>query len=82
MPVSSVEELKRRIAAGDYAIDSGKVAHEIVSKIAIVRRVKRTLAKEGDAAADVAARGPRPRTRGGSPSSAPHPFQSRRELLP
>ena len=25
MPVSSVEELKRRIAAGDYAIDSGEV---------------------------------------------------------
>jgi hypothetical protein len=48
MPDSSVEELKRRIAAGEYAIDSGNLADTIISKIGVIKRVKRSLASAGE----------------------------------
>ncbi len=47
MPDASLEELKRRIAAGEYAIDSRKLAGELLSKMALVRRVARFLTEEG-----------------------------------
>jgi hypothetical protein len=46
--MSSMEELKGRIAAGDYAIDSGELAGEILTKFALVRRVTRRLMSEGE----------------------------------
>ena len=82
MPEAFLEDLKRRIAAGDYAVDSGNVAGAILSKMALVRRVGQFLASEGEEASTEAARSPRPRTRGGSPSSPSHPLQARRERLP
>ena len=77
MPVSSVEDLKRRIAAGEYAIDSGKLADTIVTKIGIVRRVSRLLEREGEEAAGKAGSRPPGRARGDTPSSQ-HPLQRRR----
>jgi Anti-sigma-28 factor, FlgM len=79
MQNASLEDLKRRIAAGEYAVDSGQLAGAILSKLALVRRVGRFLASEAEGAAGEARRGARPRTRGGSPASSPQP---RREQLP
>jgi hypothetical protein len=75
---SSLEELKRRIAAGDYPIDSGKLAETIRWKIGLIRRVGRSLASNGDEAVE-AGRGPRSRNRRGSRSSPSHPSRSHRE---
>ena len=82
MPDASLEELKRRIAAGEYAIDSRKLAGELLSKMALVRRVARFLTEEGRE--EDATRGPsaaRGRTRGGAPSSPKQPSHPRRERL-
>jgi hypothetical protein len=43
MPKSSMEELKGQIAAGQYAIDPGVLAGDILSKLALIRRVRRLL---------------------------------------
>ena len=82
MPDTSLEELKRRIAAGEYAIDSRKLAGELLSKTALVRRVARFLTEEGRD--QDASRGPstaRSRTRRGAPSSPKQPSHPRRERL-
>jgi hypothetical protein len=77
MPVSSVEDLKRRIAAGEYAIDSGTLADTIVTKIGIVRRVSRFLESEDEEAAGKAGSRAPSRARGGT-RSAQRPLQRRR----
>jgi hypothetical protein len=43
MPTTSLEELRGKISAGEYAIDSGKLAADILSKFALIRRVRRGL---------------------------------------
>jgi len=83
MPDASLEELKRRIATGEYAIDSRKLASELISKLALVRRVARFLAEEARRE-EYATGGPREargRTRGGAASSPKQPFHPRREQL-
>lgn len=77
MPESSLEELKRRIATGEYAIDSGKLADTIISKLGVIRRVGRILAAQDEDAPGEASGGRLRRTRGGSPSSPQHRLQSR-----
>jgi hypothetical protein len=49
MTTSSLQELRGRVAAGEYAIDSGELAGEILSKFALIRRVGRTLMSEDEA---------------------------------
>lgn len=51
MATSSLEELKARIAAGEYAIDSRELAGRILSTSALIKRVKRLLTPGLDAAA-------------------------------
>ena len=78
MATSSLDELKGKVAAGEYAIDAGMVAGTILSNFALVRRVGRTLRTEADdGAADNGAQ-PRGRRRE-RPES--HPRRSRRERL-
>jgi hypothetical protein len=43
MTASSLEELKGRISAGQYAVSSADLASEIIAKFALVRRVSRQL---------------------------------------
>ena len=48
MPTSSLEELKRQVATGQYAVDPNELAGAILSKFAVVRRVGRGLTREAD----------------------------------
>jgi hypothetical protein len=65
MPKASLEELKGQIAAGQYAIDPGILAGDILSKVALIRRVRRMLTGEDEQGAGPEARGaPPPRQRG------------------
>lgn len=48
MPKASLEELKGQIAAGQYAIDPGILAGDILSKLALIRRVRRMLLGEDE----------------------------------
>ena len=77
MPKASVEELKGRIAAGEYAIDSGKVAGKILTDFALIRRVKRLLMGEG--ALDEATRTPGPRSRRRTRATRSNGLRTRRE---
>jgi hypothetical protein len=43
MAASSLEDLKGRIAAGEYAVDAAELAGDIVGKFALVRRVSRLM---------------------------------------
>jgi hypothetical protein len=72
MPKSSLNELKGVVAAGQYAIDSHELAGEILSKFAVIRRVRRDLPREDDegTAGDVG-RAPQRRRRGAQPESPP-----------
>ena len=45
MPTSSLKELGEQISAGEYAVDSDKLAGEMLSKFALIRRVRRLLAR-------------------------------------
>jgi hypothetical protein len=82
MPKASLEELKGRIAAGEYAIDSGKLAGAIFSKFELIRRVRRGLMGEDEeGAAGEAGRGPQPRGRRRA-RPASHPLKPRSEPLP
>ena len=71
MPKASLEELKGQIAAGQYAIDPGILAGDILSKVALVRRVRRLLMGEGERGAETEAeRGLNaPRQRGSMPGT-------------
>ena len=78
---ASVEELKRRIASGRYPIDSRAVAEAILSKTAIIRRVKRSLMRQDEAIAGDQDP-PGTRTRGQRPSrSAETQHDQQRERL-
>jgi hypothetical protein len=63
MAKSSLAELRGQIAAGEYAIDSGELAGDILSKFAVIRRVGRWLMSEDEAAAEPG-RAAAPRSRG------------------
>lgn len=74
----SLEALKGRIAAGEYAVDSGKVADAMVWKPATIRRVKQILADEDEEPAPTdATRGAPARARGARPSSSRRRRQQR-----
>ena len=51
MPHASLEELRGKISTGEYAIDSGKLAADILSKFALIRRVRRLLTSDEQAGA-------------------------------
>ena len=70
MPKASLEELKGQIAAGQYAVDPGVLADDILSKLALVRRVRRFLFGEDEPGATRAPdRGAEsPRQRGSVPA--------------
>jgi hypothetical protein len=53
MSAFSTEELREQIAAGRYAVDSGTLAEEILTKVVTVRRVRRMLMSEGEERATV-----------------------------
>jgi hypothetical protein len=64
MPKSSMEGLKRQIAAGKYAVDSRVVAGAIVDKLALIKRAQREMEAADDEAGGETAgpsqqRGPR-----------------------
>jgi hypothetical protein len=75
MPTSSFSELKRRVSAGEYAVDSGELADDILSKFALIRRVRRSVISEEAAAAEAEARrGAKARGRRREPAGLrPHP---------
>jgi hypothetical protein len=77
MATSSVAELKGRIAAGEYAVDSRKVAGEILFKSVMIRRVARMMSEDEEGAAG---RGAQSRRRARSQGS--QPTRPRRERLP
>ena len=80
MAESSVEELKRRIAAGEYRIDSRALAETILTKIELIRRVARFLASEdGEPIGEGPGRARRSRTRRGS--RPPRQLRSQRRRL-
>ena len=80
MPAATLDELRGRVSAGEYAIDSGEIAGEILTKFALVRKVTRLLMSEGEEpAADESASGAQPRSRTRSQGS--NPANSRRERL-
>lgn len=43
-----VTMLRRRIAAGDYAVNAGNVANSIVRKLRDINRARRVLRESGD----------------------------------
>ncbi len=82
MHASSLEELRGQIAAGQYAIDSGTLAEDIVSKLATVRRVQRIVLSADEGSAAEAGPAARPRGRRGARPASPRARQSRSERLP
>ena len=58
----SLAELKHRIALGEYAVDPGVLAGEILWKLDVVRRVRRDLAAD-DSRGSEADRSRQPRSR-------------------
>lgn len=71
MPKASLEELKGQIAAGQYAIDPGILAGDILSKVSLVRRVRRLVMGEDERGAETETeRGSQaPRQRGSMPAT-------------
>jgi hypothetical protein len=51
-----ITELKDRIARGEYAVDSGIVAGELIARLRMVRRIRRTLEPKAGGGAAVPAR--------------------------
>jgi preprotein translocase subunit SecA len=80
MSKSSLEELKGRIAAGQYAVDSRTVADDILSKFAVIRRVARRLVSE-DEEAQQAAGGTAPARNRGSRAAPTRRSRTRDERL-
>jgi Anti-sigma-28 factor, FlgM len=68
MPKASLEELKGQIASGQYAVDPGALADDILSKFAVIRRVARRLTSEDEAAGGGAATSTRDRGSRPAPS--------------
>jgi hypothetical protein len=82
MPKSSLEELRVQIAAGEYAIESGALAGDILAKFEVIRRVGRRLRSEDAEAATTDARGAASPRRSRGPQPAPsRPRRSRDERL-
>jgi hypothetical protein len=80
MATSSLDELKGKVAAGEYAIDSGMLAGTILTDFALVRRVGRTLRSEdGDATAGEGGLAPQPPSRRRGERRGPQPLKPRRE---
>ncbi len=79
MPKSSLEELRGQISAGDYVVDSGKVAGEMLSTFTLIRRVRRLLI--GDSETAMSARIARARGRRRARAQQPRAPRSRRERL-
>jgi hypothetical protein len=72
MRKASLEELRGQISSGEYGVDSRKVAADILSKFALIGRVRKLLV--GDEEEGAAGRAPaRPRRR-----SRPGPSESLR----
>jgi hypothetical protein len=61
MPKASMEELKGQIAAGQYAIDAGILAGDILTKVALIKRVRRMVMGEDERGAAPEDRGAPPR---------------------
>lgn len=80
MAASSLDELKAKVAAGEYAIDAGMVAGAILSNFSLIRRVGRTLRSEDEEKAGEAGPGPQTPNRRRE-RLAPHPLKPRRERL-
>jgi hypothetical protein len=75
MRKASLEELRGQISAGDYGIDSGEVAADILSKFSLIGRVRRLLVDDEDEGAGDARRGSETRRRRGD---RPGPSESLR----
>jgi len=80
MTKSSLDELRGRIAAGEYAVDSGALAGDILSKFEVIRRVGRWLMEADEADADRALAA-EPRDRRGARRPPSRRSQSRSEPL-
>jgi hypothetical protein len=78
MPKSSMEELKGQVAAGQYAIDAGVVAGDILGKFALVRHVRRHLTGEDAARAERPGSLPRRRRGAARPTRRSSPHRHRR----
>ena len=79
MATSSLDELKGKVAAGEYAIDAGMLAGTILTDFALVRKVGRTLRSEDEeATAGEAGLAPQPRSRRRE-RHGPPPLKPRRE---
>ena len=78
MPKFALEELRGKISAGEYAVDSRTLAADMISKFALIRRVRRMLTSDGAPSAE---RAPRTRKRGAK-REAPAPRRRRRTRLP
>jgi hypothetical protein len=46
MAATSLEEIRGKISAGEYPVDSSEIAADILSKAALVRKVRRQLMRE------------------------------------
>jgi hypothetical protein len=79
MAASSLDELKGKVAAGEYAIDAGMVAGTILSNFSLIRRVGRTLRSEDEDGGTGEDRPGPPNRRRERP--APHPLRPRSERL-
>jgi hypothetical protein len=79
MPNSSLEELRGKISAGRYEVDSGRLAWELISKFTLIRRVRRLLIGEDEA--PMAGRIARARSRRWSRPASSRPSPPRRERL-
>ena len=62
MPKASLEELRGRISTGEYSVESGELARDMLSKFALIRRVRLLLMSEDENGADADA-GADPRAR-------------------
>jgi hypothetical protein len=43
MPKASLDELRGRVSAGEYDVDAGALAGDMLSKFELIRRVRRML---------------------------------------
>jgi hypothetical protein len=70
--MESMDGLKRRIAAGEYTVDSREVAGAIVDKLALIKRARREMEAADENAGNEAARTSRRRgPRGATPANRP-----------
>ena len=75
MQKASLEELRGKISTGEYSVDSGTLAADILSKFSLIGRVRDLLVDDEEGAAGDAGRTAQPRGRRGS---QPGPSESLR----